>query len=409
MINSVYQIKINKKRNNLMFKRILVVAGCFCLAACGLKAPQIEMPDFSQEKTQKTKTAILLPLSGDSASLGDAFRNAILMAQLERSTDETTEVSFYDTKGTPTGATEGYYQAKNDDADIILGPVFSSEVAKIADLDPSIPVISFTSDASVLKNDVYTMALLIDQQVRRVVDFACQKGQQRFALLGPKDKTGEIVVQAFEKAVQSCPTMQVSHISMYESKNPDLTSAVAKIAPPLIDLKKENLTEEEKEWATNPTAERIEFDALFVFEQGVRLQQLVSLLGYYDVTPNLVSFYGLATLRAQHNRDLVGAYFADLPQGKLKLFQKNYQDAFGEKPLMVSALGYDAISLVSFLSKKRQLNRSALEASEGYLGINGRFRFNEVGTNERLLEMFQIRGKNYIIKVDPAKPQFEGN
>ena len=65
--------------------------------------------------------------------------------------------------------------------------------------------------------------------------------------------------------------MQLSHISMYDVKNPDLTTAVAKISPPLIDLKKDDLTEEEKELATNPTAERIEFDALFVFEQGYKL------------------------------------------------------------------------------------------------------------------------------------------
>lgn len=390
-----------------MLKKILIGIGCLCLVGCSVQKKRFESTDFLKTEAKKTKTAVLLPLSGDSVSLGDAFRNAILMAQLERSTDEATEVFFYDTKGTPDGAVESYQQAKNEDADIVLGPIFSAEVAKISALDPSMPVISFTSDTSALDNDVYTMALLINQQVHRIVDFACQKGQQRFALLGPKDKTGEIVLNAFHKAIESCPAMQLSHVSMYDTKNPDLTNAVAKIAPPLIDLKKDDLTEEEKELATNPTAERIEFDALFVFEQGVRLQQLVSLLGYYDVTPNLVSFYGLATLRAQHNRDLVGTYFADLPQEKLRLFQKNYKEAFGSKPIMVSALGYDAISLVSYLSKKGILDKSSLEVPEGYFGINGRFRFNETGSNDRLLEMFQIRGKNYIIKVDSAKPQFD--
>ncbi len=390
-----------------MFKKILVAIGCLCLVGCGVEKSKFEPSDFLKPEIKKTKTAVLLPLSGDSASLGDAFRNAILMAQLERSTDEATEISFYDTKGTPEGAVESYNQAKNDESDVVLGPIFSAEVSKISALNPSVPVISFTSDTSVLDDDVYTMALLIDQQVYRIVNYACQKGQQRFALLGPKDKTGEIVLNAFNKAIETCPAIQLSHISMYDVKNPDLTNAVAKIAPPLIDLKKDDLTEEEKALATNPTAERIDFDALFVFEQGVRLQQLISLLGYYDVTPNLVAFYGLATLRAQHNRDLVGTYFADLPQEKLRLFQKNYKEAFGSKPVMVSALGYDAISLVSYLSKKGFLDKKSLEASEGYFGINGRFRFNETGSNDRLLEMFQIRGKNYIIKVDPAKTQFD--
>lgn len=394
-----------------MLKKILFVTSCLWLAGCGLKTKDFDTEMLhsltSEREVKKTKTAVLLPLTGESASLGDSFRNAILMAQLERSTDEATEIVFYDTKGQPAEAAKAYEQAEDEDADIVLGPVFSSEAAEISKKSPSLPVISFTSDTSVLDDNVYSMALLIDQQVARVVDFACQNGQSRFALLGPQDKTGEIVMRAFAKAVQTCPTMQISHISMYSPKNPDLTAAVAKIAPPLIDLKKEGLTEEEKALAQNPTAERIEFDALFIFEQGVRLQQLVSLLGYYDVTPNLVSFYGLATLRAQHNRDLIGAYFADLPQEKLRLYQKNYQDAFMTKPVMVSALGYDGVSLVSYLSKKNSLNKKALLDRDGYLGINGRFRLNEDGTNERLLEMFQIRGKNYIIKASPAPMSFE--
>lgn len=393
-----------------MKRKFLIMSCCLLIAGCGLKTKDYTSSygvDFTpQTEITRTKTAILLPLTGEAASLGNSFRNAILMAQLDRDTDEATEVVFYDSKGTANGARNSYLEAEKAGADVVLGPIFSPEVAEIASMDPSIPVISFTSDTSVLTEGVYSMALLLDQQVQRITDFACQNGQAKIALIGPNNKTGSIVVQSFEKAVQSCPNMQISHISMYDDKNPDLTSAVAKIAPPLIDLKKKDLTEEEKELALNPTAERIEFDALFVFEQGVRLQELVSLLGYYDVTPNLVPFYGLATLRAQHNRDLIGSYFADLPQERLRLYKQNYQDAFSEKPIMVSALGYDAISLVSYLSKKDALNEKRMLSRDGFLGINGRFRFNEEGTNERLLEMYQIRGKNRIVKVAPAAPQF---
>ena len=394
----------------MKMRKLLIAGCCLLMAGCSVKTKDFGgamREEFGVEvEKERTKTAILLPLTGESAQLGNSFRNAILMAQLDRDTDEATEVVFFDSKGTAMGARESYLEAKKADADVILGPVFSTEVSEISSMNPSIPVISFTSDSSVLKEGIYSMALLLDQQVQHIVSFACQNGQEKIALLGPKNKTGSIVVQSFEKAIQSCPNMRISHISMYEDKNPDLTGAVSKIAPPLIDLKKNDLTEEEKELALHPTAERIEFDALFVFEQGVRLQQLVSLLGYYDVTPNLVPFYGLATLRAQHNRDLIGAYFADLPQERLNLYKQNYQDAFSEKPIMVSALGYDGISLISYLSKKDALNERGLLSEDGFFGINGRFKFNEDGTNARLLEMYQIRGKNRIVKVSPALQSF---
>ncbi len=391
-----------------MFKKILLGCVALSLAGCALKQKSSTSFDqlIAEGEKEKTKTAVILPLSGDSAALGDAFRNAILMAQLERGTDEVTEVDFYDSKGTKEGAKEAFLSAERKGADIVLGPVFSKSVEGVKEMDPNIPVISFTSDTSVLGDGVYSMALLIEEQIKRITKFACERGEFRFALLGPNDKTGAMVLKSFETNIQNCPGMQLSHISLYDAKNPDLTAAVAKIAPPLLDLKNKNLTEEEKLLAQNPTAERIEFDALFIFEQGVKLQQLISLLGYYDVTSNLVPFYGLATLRGQASRDLVGAYFADLPQAHLNIFKQNYKDAFAVLPVSVSALGYDAISLVSYLSQKGRLNERSLLSEEGYAGVNGRFRFNEDGTNDRLLEMFQIRGKKRIIKVAPTESMF---
>lgn len=395
-----------------MIKKIIVVLLCVFVASCGLQP--IHLPDDRDVSdidgksmhTKKTKTAVLLPLSSQSSSIGDSFRNAMLMASLERSSDEATTISFYDTKGSPVGATEAYYEAVHSGADIILGPVFSNEVEAIADLDPSIPVVAFTSNPQSVQKGIYSLALMIPNQIQRVVDFACQRGELRFALLGPKDKSGELVLNAFEQEISRCPGMEVTHISLYDPAQGNLTTSVEKIAPPLIDAKKKDLTDEEKELLLHPSAERIDFDALFVFEQGVKLQQLVSLLGYYDVTPNLVSFYGLATLRHQHNRDLRGAYFADLPQEKLRVFKQNYKAAFSSDPLMISSLGYDALSLVSYLSKNNALSESALVNEKGYQGTNGKFRLKRDGTNEHLLEMFQVRGKGYIVKVDLAPADF---
>lgn len=392
-----------------MLKKILSTVLCVALAGCSLKSKtsfDFEDKILSETKKEKTKTAVILPLSGNSAALGDAFRNAILMAQLDRATDEVTEVDFYDSMGTPQGAQNAFMSAQQAGADIVLGPVFSGSVGAIKQMDPDVPVISFTSDTTVLGNGVYSMALLIEEQINKIVKFACEKGEFRFALLGPNDKTGQMVLKAFEEAMQYCPGMQLTHISLYDTQNPDLTSAVARIAPPLIDLKKKNLTEREKLLAQNPTSERIGFDALFIFEQGVKLQQLTSLLSYYDVTPNLISFYGLATLRSQQTSSLIGAYFADLPQTHLNIFQQNYQEAFSSKAISVTALGYDGISLISHLSKQGRLNERALLSKDGYFGLNGRFRFNSNGTNDRLLEMYQIRGKNYIITVSPSENSF---
>ncbi len=396
-----------------MIKKLFVLCLLGVLCGCGhnvrLSPSNRDFVDSTtqpQETVSKTKTAMLLPLAGNTAAVGENFQNAALMAGLERST-ETTEVLFYDTKGTPAGAANALQQAVQDSPDIILGPVFASEVKAVRDNKPSQPVISFTSDTSVLGNNVYSLALLIPQQINRIVDYACSHGQRRFALLGPQDKTGEIVVQAFEKAIQTCPGMQLTHISMYKPGASDLTTPVKRIAPPLIDTRRKNLSDHEKELIRNPSAERLSFDALFIFENGIGLEQLVSILYYYDVTPQIVPYYGLATLRQTRNEQLIGAYFADVPQYRVEAFKRKYKDAFGKNPLPIASFGYDAVSLVSFLSQQKALNETALTDSIGYNGMNGRFRLNADGTNDRLLDIFQVQGNGQAKVVESAPMEFK--
>lgn len=398
-----------------MMKKIIILSVILSLSGCGQVITLLPSNRDFVERTEtipqtphmtKTKTAMLLPLSGHTAVVGENFQNAALMAGLERTT-ETTEVSFYDTQGTPTGALQAYEDAIRQNPDVILGPVFASEVQVVQEQKPDIPVISFTSDATVLGDNVYSLALLIPQQVQRIVRYACMNGQRRFALIGPQDKTGSIVVQSFERAVQECPGMQLTHISLYEPQTNNLTAPVSRIAPPLIDSRRKDLTDEEKEILRHPTADRLSFDALFIFENGVKLDQLVSILYYYDVTPQIVPFYGLATLRHTQNDQLIGAYFADVPQYRLDVFRQKYKDAFGKEPLPIAAFGYDAVSLVSFLSQQNALNEYALTDQIGFHGMNGRFRLNENGTNERLLDIFQIQPRNHIITVDNALTGFE--
>lgn len=393
-----------------MMKKIISVCLMSLMCGCGQVVPLLpsnrDFTDSSvpaQENASKTKAAMLLPLTGETAVVGENFQNAALMSGLEHDTEVTT-VLFYDTKGTPTGAVEAYRQAQSESLDIILGPVFAPEVQALHAEQPRNPVISFTSDTSVVGDGIYTLALLIPQQVNRIVQYACQQGQRRFAIIGPQDKTGALIVQAFESAIQTCPGMQLTHISLYKPNATDLTTPVTRIAPPLIDARKKNLTEREKELLRNPSAERLGFDALFVFETGVKLEQLVSILNYYDITPQIVAFYGLATLRQTRNNQLIGSYFADMPQARINAFKQKYQDAFGKTPLPVASFGYDAVSLVSFLSEQNALREGALTDQIGYNGINGRFRLNQNGTNDRLLDMYQLdrSGSARLVESAPA-------
>jgi len=341
---------------------------------------------------EHTQAAVLLPLSGKSASVGEAFQNSAMMALQERM-ESPLELVFYDTKGTPEGTVEAWSRARRQNPDIIIGPVFAAEVAALKNESPNIPVISFTTDNTLMGKGIYTLGVLIPNQMERLVQFMCEAGQKKIAVIGPEDKTGELTMNTLSELVNRCPDMTLHKVSLYEPNTTNFSPAVLKIVPKPIDPKKKDLTPEEQALLETPIEERIDFDALVVFEDGVRLQQVVSLLAYYDVTPKVVPFYGLANWQSVRDRSLIGGYYAATPILKANIFNNRYQSVFGEKPPRIASLAYDAVSLVSSLAERKILAEESLKQQTGFNGVNGRFKLNPDGTNERLLEVFQVGPK----------------
>ncbi len=389
-----------------MKQKYVLILLALLLSGCQSSLLKINPLDQSESDTQYTmhRAAMLLPLSGASEKVGESLQNAALLSKLERPNDGLS-LHFYDTKGTADGAQEALNEALMNHPDLIIGPVFSSEVKAVASENPSASVISFTSDTNAVTSDVFTMGLLIPAQVNRMIQFACESGKRELAVIGPENKTGEIVMNTLSEAIKTCPDMILKKVSLYDPKTINLDPAVSKIAPPFIDTRKKDLTEEEKYQLSLPPSERIDFDALFIYEEGAKAQQLASLLAYYDVTPSVVDVYGLAVLKQIQDKNLEGAYFPDMPQEKWLEFEKKYQTVFGQKPHPLASFGYDAVSLASYLSMINAYEK--ITDPIGYTGINGQFRFLPNGTNQRLLEVYRIQSKGKHQKVSSAPLHYE--
>ncbi len=382
-----------------MWCKIVCLACVMGLAAC---QQSVRSPSVPLSGLKETTTAVLLPLSGKNAVIGEDLKNAALLAQMDRGDDQT-KVLFFDTAAVG-GARAAYDQAVAQNADVILGPVFSADVAQVADESPDIPVISFTSDTSVLEPGIYSMGLLIPSQIQRNVDYMCAQGQKRVAVIGPDNKTGELVMEALEKSIETCPDMALYKSSLYPQGTVDLGPAVLKIVPATDNVRaKEGRS---KSLVEEVTERDLPFDALIVFESGVKLQQLASMLAYYDAGPNIVPTYGLTTVKSTRDINLTGMYFPDLPQSAVKDFHYRFADLFGKKPMDVASLSYDATGFSSLLGSSGRLNEAGLLNSDGFNGINGRFRLRADGTNERLLSLFQIHGLGVYREVEAPAATF---
>ncbi|CAN0512848.1 unnamed protein product, partial [Phaeothamnion confervicola] len=65
----------------------------------------------------------------------------------------------------------------------------------------NIPVIAFSTDASVAARGVYLLSFLPESDVRRIVDYAISRGKRSFAALLPDNAYGAVVEAAFQQEV----------------------------------------------------------------------------------------------------------------------------------------------------------------------------------------------------------------
>ena len=365
--------------------------------------------------SRNVKVAMLLPLTGKDAKIGEDLRNAGMMAQFDIANNNFV-LQFYDTKGTVEGAKEAFEQAADAKVDLILGPVFAREVGAIRRQARAkkIPVVSFTSDTDEVDEGVYTMALLLPEQIERSVRYACEKGKQSLAIMAPDNKAGDIAVASAEKAAKSCG-IRISAVSIYNPTFINFEPYVLKTLPEsfknikiLEKQKKPDPSEESKE--NIPVAEQIDFDTLLIADDGNRLKSIASLFALYDVTPRDVLFIGTSTWQDPTltlEGALAGAKFSSLPMQGFEKFTERYQETYGKKPIRLASLSYDAVALASVLSQTGGITKENLTNMRGFLGTDGLFRLTPTGESERLLGMTEIVSRNQFRVIQKPSINFE--
>ena len=152
----------------------------------------------------QVRVGLVLPLSaqGNAGVAAQSMKNAAEMALAEFKSPNI-QLLVKDDGGTPQGAQAAAQQAINEGAEIIVGPLFAQSVSAVGQVarGRNIPVIAFSTDASVAARGVYLLSFLPETDVRRIVDFAVSRGKRSFAALLPDNAYGTVVEAAFQQEV----------------------------------------------------------------------------------------------------------------------------------------------------------------------------------------------------------------
>ena len=349
------------------------------------------------------KVALLVPLSGANAELGQALLDAAQLALFESGGDRMILVPR-DTGGNAAGAAGAARAVIGDGARLILGPLLAPEVEAVKPIaqEAHINVIAFSTVTTLAGGNTYLMGFLPRQEVVREVGYARERGLARFAALAPNSPYGHLMADALRE-VASGGGGSVTKIEFFDPRAGDVSPAIQRLLP----SGGEGRTEPSP--VSPPAAS---FDALLLPEGGARLKQIAGQVKSAGGSAKPVQLLGSGlwdTPDIGSDPALVGGWFASSPPEARQDFERRFNATYGHNPPRLASLGYDAAALAAVLARGQAgepFSQQAILNPSGFTGVDGLFRFSPNGLVQRGLAVLEVVPQGTIV-VSPAPQSFQ--
>lgn len=382
-------------------------------------------------KPEAVTVGILLPLTGTAASFGRDLLAAAQMAVFDLA-DSNFELRLYDTGGQAERARGAAMTARQEGAQIILGPLFSDAVLAAADVarPANIPVVAFSNNREIVGDGVYAMGFFPEDQVRRIVGFSFNRGMTRFSALTPDDLYGSRMVAALNETAAGGGS-EVTDVAYYQDETQALIDTVKRLGryderhKALLDQRRELEARDDeisqralRRLEDLETLGEVDFEALLLPAGGEEVLRIAPLLAFYDIDPSQIKLLGTwlwddPALRTEPS--LKGAWFAAPPAATRQLFIDRFKQLHGRSPDRRATLAYDATALTIVLAQRtaraneaspEMFTAAALTSPGGFSGMDGIFRLRPSGLIERGLAVFEIQ-RSGAREIDPAPTTFD--
>jgi len=243
-------------------------------------------------------------------------------------------------------------------------------------------VIAFSNDESVAGNGVYILGFTPHQSIARVVAFAASRGAKRFGALVPAGVYGERAARAFTASVQQAG----GAIGTVET----FTRTAANVRT-----------------AANALNAKGHFDAVLIGD-GSRISAQAA--AAVKPGPRLLGTELWANDRTiGATPRMRGAWYAAAPDARFDQLVTRYRARYGKIPYRLGSLGYDSVLLTVRAAggwpAGRPFPQRLLIEKDGFVGVDGIFRFGRDGVAERSLEVREVTAAGTKI-VSPAASAF---
>jgi ABC-type branched-subunit amino acid transport system substrate-binding protein len=323
------------------------------------------------------KVGLLLPLSGKSASMGQAMQNAAQLAAQDTGANFT--LLPRDSGETAEQAAAAARALVAEGADIVVGPLFAPQVRAVQPMMGRTPILALSNDPSLANANTYVLGFSASQQVARIISFARTQGKNNFAAILPGNAYGQLVERGYRAALQQGG--QNVQIVYYGVGATGLTQSIAQLGK-----YKDRL------------------DAIVIPEGGTVLNNIVQQLMAAGFDLNKIKLLGSGQWEEMTSAPAgMQGWFPSPPEAARQRFVRQYQNNFTGRAPRLASLAYDAVAMLGALQRLGLAwQNNNLQSPGGFDGVDGVFRLSADGSVERQLAIYQLSASGTEM-VDSAR------
>ena len=360
---------------------VVLLAACQAIPRGGNGPPPVVTPD---PLDSLHRVALLLPVTGPDGDVGQSIANATALALSDTKVTNIRLITY----DTGLGVTAATRRAIADGNKLILGPLRGDNVLEAAAIarPAGVPIISFSNDVGVAGQNVFLLGHLPNQSIDRVVRYAKAQGLNRFG--------GIVSANVYGQRAQS-----------------SLTSAVRNAGGTLVGVQESDGSATSADAAARRLGQLGQIDAVLIADSGRAAVVTVPSLRRHGLKNAKILGTDLWNIDGSlaSKPPMYGAWFASVSDTLYNQYATKYRTRFGRAPLRLSSLGYDSVLLVARVARDwrpgSKFPVSQLTDPQGFIGVDGAFRFLSNGLTDRMLEVQEIQAGKFVT-IDAAPASF---
>ena len=373
-----------------MFKRALALGATAILAAaiagCGGNSS-------STSNANEAKVALLTTTSGAAAAYGESIKNGAELAVAQINGDANNvkiNLLVEDTKGDKNEAINAMNKVISKDKVVaVIGPMLSGEMMaagpianknKVVALGTSTTAEGITDIGEYIFRNAVPESLAVDAAIRQAHKVL---GYKTAAIMYSNNNDQMVSVNNTAKKALESEGVQIVATETFADKDTDFSAQLTKIQQAKPDI----------------------IIVASLYQEGALIMKKMRELGMNQPVVGSNGFNSPAFIKnagAAADGAIVGTpWFPNKDEQKVRDFRKAYVEKYGHEPDQFAAQAYDAVFLYEAALKAagsttdREKFRNALKGITDFVGVTGKFQFNEKRDPSMEVQVLQIKNGQF--------------